>query len=95
MDLQGIVASVTIVLITAASFDNAHLLGFCRVLYWGKIQGQTADYFIAEGIGRHRKPEEVESEGKVGTVIIAEHFESKKSIVKNFFRIGYGPFVFL
>jgi hypothetical protein len=64
---------------------SSHLrASFCRVVYWGKIQGQAADYLIAQGFGEP-KPGEAQQGGEI---VIAEHFETLKSIPKKSFRLS-------
>jgi hypothetical protein len=59
---------------------------FClsRVVYWGKLQGQAADYLIAQGFGE-AKPGEAH---QGGDIVIAQYFDTLKTIPKKSFRLS-------
>uniref|UniRef100_A0A7S0V383 Radial spoke head protein 9 homolog n=1 Tax=Hemiselmis tepida TaxID=464990 RepID=A0A7S0V383_9CRYP len=65
---------------------NEH--GFARVVYWGKIQGQTGDYLIAQGLGSvaHDKREASNLAG--GDHTTPDFFKGMKMIPKRTFRLG-------
>lgn len=60
----------------------------CRVVYWGKIQGQNGDYLIAQGLGDMRDDKKESAAIAGGDQTIEEYFKSMKMIPKKTFRLG-------
>eukprot|EP00286_Rhodomonas_abbreviata_P011435 CAMPEP_0181338604 /NCGR_PEP_ID=MMETSP1101-20121128/28728_1 /TAXON_ID=46948 /ORGANISM="Rhodomonas abbreviata, Strain Caron Lab Isolate" /LENGTH=304 /DNA_ID=CAMNT_0023449351 /DNA_START=253 /DNA_END=1167 /DNA_ORIENTATION=- len=69
-----------------AILKNEH--GFSRVYYWGKLQGLSGDYLIAQGLGDTLGDKKEAALKAGGELTVAEFFESLKTVPKKSFRLG-------